>query len=178
MMVAPEREVPGISERHCEPDLERVLPRHRVHRRHPRRAMALVPVLHREDHQRAHDERAGDRPRMEQVLLDLLLEGEADDRRRKERHEEVQGEPLLHAVARQTGEGFRESCAVFPAHGEDRAQLDHDVEDLALLVVQAEEIRYQDQVACRGNREEFGEALDDPLDDGVEKWRKVHRGVV
>ena len=44
---------------------------------------------------------------------------------------------------------------------EDRAELDQDRERLAeVVVVQAEEMLHQQQMAGRGDRQEFGEALD------------------
>ena len=160
MIVAPERDVPGMSEKHCAmPDLERVLPRHLVHAGHARRAVALVPALDREDHERAHDERDGHAHRVEEVGLDLRLEGEAHDRGGQEGHEEVHREALLHRIAGEAREGLGEARAIFPAHREDRAQLDHDVEDLALLVVQAEPVGDDDQVPGRGDGQELGEAL-------------------
>ena len=48
---------------------------------------------------------------------------------------------------------------------EDRAQLDDDVERRPLLRVEAEQLGGEDQVAGRGDRQEFGDALDDAEDD-------------
>jgi hypothetical protein len=76
------------------------------------------------------------------------------------------------------GESPREACAILPADGEDRAQLDHDVEDLALLVVQAEEIGDDDQVAGGRDRQELGEPLDHSKQERVEQGVGIHRAVV
>ena len=133
-------------------DHERVLPRHVVDAHHARRGLARVPVFDREDHEGADDERRGHARRIEEVFLDEVLRGEADDGRRQERDEEVRGEALLHAVAREPRECLADTHAELPAHGKDRTQLDHDVEDLALLVVQPEEVRDDDEVPGRGDR--------------------------
>jgi hypothetical protein len=115
---------------------------------------------------------------MEEIGLDLRLEREAHEGRGQEGDEEVGGEALLHRIGGETREGARESRAVFPADGKDRAQLDHDVEDLALLVVQSEEVGDEDQVPGGGDGKELGEALHHSKDERVgERWQ-VHRGVV
>ena len=64
-----------------------------------RRPAAPLAALGPQDHERADDERAGDRDRREQVRLDRLAEGEAQDRGRQERDDEVHGEALRARVA-------------------------------------------------------------------------------
>ena len=85
---------------------------------------------------------------------------------------------LLHAIGCEPRERARESSAVFPAHGEDRAELDHDVEDLALLVVQPEKVGDDDEVTGRGDRKELGEPLHHSKDEGIDERVEIHRGVV
>ena len=123
----------------------------------------------------SHDERDRDAHRVEQVGLDLALEGEADEGRGQERHREVGREALLHRVAPDAGEGPGEPGPVLPAHGEDGAELDHDVEDLALLVVHAEEVGDDDEVAGGGDREEFREAFHHAQDERVQERGDFHR---
>ncbi len=54
--------------------------------------------------------------------------------------------------------------------GEDGAELDQHHEGLAEgVVVEAEEALDQQQMPGRGNRQEFGQALDDAEDEGLEK---------
>ena len=86
MMVAPEREVPGIRAKHC--DLQRVQPRHILSAVHPCRAPAAV---YGEDDDAADDERQRHRNRLEEVGLDELAESEPQHRRRDEGHREMGG---------------------------------------------------------------------------------------
>ena len=66
-----------------------------------------------------------------------------------------------------------ESAPVEDDDGEDRAQLDDDVERRPLLRIEAEQLGGEDQVAGRGDREEFGDALDDAEDDrDQEDWHE------
>ena len=83
-------------------------------------------------------------------------------------------EALLHGVRPQSREGLREARAEFPADGEDRAQLDDDVEDLALLVVVAEQVRDDDEVAGGRYRQEFRDAFDDAQEDRVQEGSGIH----
>ena len=68
----------------------------------------------------------------------------------------------------------RELRAVLPHHREHRAGLDHDLEDLALLVVEVEQIGGEDQVAGARDGEELGEALDDAEHERLEEQCGVH----
>jgi len=68
---------------------------------------------------------------------------------------------------REAREGAPDPHAELPAHGEDRAELDHDVEDLALLAALAEEVRDDDEVAGGGDGKELGEAFHHSEDQGV-----------
>ena len=53
---------------------------------------------------------------------------------------------------------------------QDRAELDQHREGLAeVVVVEAEEVLHQQQMAGRGHRQEFGQALDDAEDERLEK---------
>src|SRR5260221_2293429 len=115
---------------------------------------------------------------MEEVELELRQESKTNQGRWQEGDEEIGGKALLHRVGGEPREGAREARAVLPADGEDRTQLDHDVEHLALLVVQSEEVGNDDQVSGGGDRKELGEAFHHSKDEGVgERWQ-VHRGVV
>ena len=70
-------------------------------------------------------------------------------------------------VAAQAAQYGRDLHAVLPAHGEDGAGLHDDMEELAALVVEAEQVAGEDQVAGRGDGQELGEALDRAEDEGV-----------
>jgi hypothetical protein len=49
---------------------------------------------------------------------------------------------------------------------QDRAELDDDVEHLPPRVIIPQQRTRQDQVAGGGHRQEFGDTLDNPEDDG------------
>ena len=59
--------------------------------------------------------------------------------------------------------------AIFPAHRQDRRELDHDLEHLAALVVEVEQVAGQDQVAGAGDGQEFGKTFDDAENGGFEQ---------
>jgi len=65
---------------------------------------------------------------------------------------------------------------VFPHHRQDRRELDGDLEHLALLVVEAEQLPGEDQVPGTGDRQKFGQALDDAEDQGVQQQGGVGHG--
>jgi len=71
MIVAPEREVPGISEKHWRLPPERLPPGDLVHRGDPWRGRAL---LDQDDQDAADDERDRDADRVEQGCLDPVVE--------------------------------------------------------------------------------------------------------
>jgi len=64
--------------------------------------------------------------------------------------------------------------AVFPHHREDGAGLDHDLEELAAVVIEVEQVAGEDQVAGAGDRQEFGQAFDHAEDQRLEKQDDVH----
>ena len=55
-------------------------------------------------------------------------------------------------------------------------QLDHDLEQLALLVVEIEQRAHDDQVAGAGDGQELGEAFDHAEDEGLEEEDRIHEG--
>ena len=89
-----------------------------------------------------------------------LVERETDDRRGQERDEEVHDEPARGGVVAEANDHAEEARAVLPYHREHRAGLDDDLEELALLVVEAEQLTATMRWPVR-NREELRESLDD-----------------
>ena len=73
----------------------------------------------------------------------------ADDRRREEGDHDICDEALRERVRGQSQCGMREPLAVDPTHGEDRAQLDDDVEQFAFRPLDAEQAVGEDQVPGR-----------------------------
>ena len=84
MMVAPEREVPGISANACaKPILSASLPAHLIDALDaPTQRIAALPPLRPQDDEGTDDECRRNRHRREQVSLDRLVERESDDGRR------------------------------------------------------------------------------------------------
>jgi hypothetical protein len=66
------------------------------------------------------------------------------------------------------------TLAVFPHHGEDGAGLDDDLEQLAPVVVEVQQVAGEDQVAGAGDRQEFGQAFDHAEDQRLEEQDDVH----
>ena len=71
------------------------------------------------------------------------------------------------------GHRLGQALAVDDHDGEDGAGLDRDVEDLALVVGEAEQRAGEDQVAGARDRQEFGQAFDDPHDRGLEQHNEI-----
>ncbi len=67
-----------------------------------------------------------------------------------------------------------QALAIVPAHGEDGGELDDDLEHLAGVVVVAEQVAEDDEVAGGGHRQEFGQAFDDAEDERDEEEGEVH----
>ena len=61
-----------------------------------------------------------------------------------------------------------------PHHRQDRPQLDHHLEHLALAGLEVDPVADQDQVAGAGHRNEFRQPLDDAEDEGLDE---IKRGV-
>jgi hypothetical protein len=68
----------------------------------------------------------------------------------------------------------REALPVQPADGEDRPQLDGDLEHVASRASETQEIHRQDEVPCRRNREELGQAFDDAEQACGEIRKEIH----
>ncbi len=73
---------------------------------------------------------------------------------------------LRRRIGQQPGDGAEQPFAVDPAHRQDRAELDHDLEDLAARSGEPDQFGGEDQMAGRGDRQKLGHTLDDAEDDG------------
>ena len=172
MIVAPERDVPGISAKACAtPDFERVLPAHVVDRLH--RNAVLTP-FRPQDHECSRDERDGHRYRLEERGLDVLAEDEAEERGRQERDGEIRDEAVRRRIREQAAQHAGELAPILPHHRQHRTGLDHDLEDLALLVIEAEQIAGQYEVAGAGDGQKLGQPLDDAEDHRLPDNRLEH----
>ncbi len=131
-------------------------------------------LLRPQDDEGTDDEGHGDGHRLEQMRFDGFLEQQAEHGKRHEGDGKVEGQPVGQPVATEAGKYAGDACSVFPAHGEDRAGLDDDLEQLAAIVVEVEQVAGKDEVTGRGNRQEFGKALDDAEDQGFDEQKRVH----
>jgi len=110
-------------------------------------------------------------------LVEEALQAGPENRRRDHRDDEQPGEPALRVVADSPVPDRREPRPedldqVSPEVDEQRdegAHVEHHVERGRFdeRVVPAQQARDEDQVRRRGNRQELGQALDDPQDRGV-----------
>ena len=122
----------------------------------------------------AGDEGDGDRRGSEEQRLDLLAEEEPGDRGRHEA--EQQRDEQRHALLlgrHETGGALPEQAAVLDDDGEDRAELDHDVERVGALTFQAEQAAREDEMARRRDGQVLGDALDDTEDRRVERIQEA-----
>ena len=71
----------------------------------------------------------------------------------------------------QADDHVAERAPVEDDDGEDRAGLDGDVEHRPVVGVEAEQLGGEDQMAGRGDRQIFGDALDDAEDDDEQQDR-------
>ena len=179
MIVAPEREVPGMSEKHCaSPTLSasfQSMSSTRVTRGAP---VALVPALDREDRERAHDERDRHAHRVEEVRLDLRLEREPHDRGGQEGHDEVRREALLHRIAREA----RERRAKRARYSQHTARIAPSWITMSktLPFSSFRPSRSETMIRCPVEEigQELGEALDHSKQERVGERGQIHRGVV
>src|ERR1035437_5744237 len=61
-----------------------------------------------------------------------------------------------------------------PAHRQNGGKLNHDLEQLALLVVPVEQAADDDQVTGARDRQEFGQSLDDAEKHSLNRNYKIH----
>jgi hypothetical protein len=152
-------------------DLERVLPGHLIDGVHPD---AVLASLGPQDHQCTDHERDGYRDGLEQRGLDRFAEQQAEDGQRHESHSQVEHESLRGAIAEKSSDDTQKLRTIFPAHGQDGTALDDDLEDLALFVVEVQQVTDQDEVAGAGNREELCKALYDTEQESLAQQDPVH----
>ncbi len=112
------------------------------------------------------------------MRLDRLAEQQAEYRQRQEGDEQVEREALRGFLFLHQARGHRSQLgAVFPAHREDRRELDDDLEHLAALVVEVQQIADQDQMPGGRDRQEFGQAFDHAKNGGFDEQQDVHVGL-
>ena len=170
-MVAPERDVPGISaSAWARPTQTASRMRHVVHvARQPRR-----PVGDQQD-QAEDDQRDADQVEVARPVLDLVAEGDAEDDDRDRRHDHVPAHARVELAAQlgppQAQEpGAHDADEVAPEVDDDRGhrpELDDGGEE-GPGILPAGERGDDAQVRGARDRQELGEPLCDPEDDGLE----------
>ena len=75
------------------------------------------------------------------------MEQKAESGQGQEGNPHIDQEPLGFTTGRARRHGFPQAGTVFPDHRKDGSELDDDLEDLAGLIVEVEQITRQDQVA-------------------------------
>ena len=108
------------------------------------------------------------------MRLDHGAEGEAEHGCGNERDDEVRGEALRAAIAREPDQNAGETLAVLPDDRQHCAGLNDDLEHLALGVVHAQQVGREDQVTGGGDRQKLGESFDDPEYEGCDERHLLH----
>ena len=112
--------------------------------------------------------------RIEQVSLDLLDEDQPKHGRGHECDNQIECELARRGFGFHAGSDMHEPVAVDPDHGQDGGELDGDLEYLAFLAVEVQQLAGQDQVACGGDGQEFGESFHQAEQSGLEQQDGVH----
>ncbi len=124
-------------------------------------------MLHPEHHQRAHAKGQGHGARAEKVLLDGVVQGEADGQGRQRGQKQQPDAARAGKVARRVGlEQAEEALAVEHHHGQDRAQLDGDLKGVGLGPGKVQDVSGQDEVPGAGHGQKFGQAFYKTHDHG------------
>ena len=132
-----------------------------------------VEAVERGERHAADDQHDADqRRRIEEHVLDEIVEGEADDRRGQKRDDDGRDEAARVRIARKRNQDAPEPGEIDDDHGEDRAELDEHAEGvpegLLAMRADAEKLSRQKQMGGRGDRDELRYPLNDPENDGIE----------
>jgi hypothetical protein len=123
-----------------------------------------------QEHEAARDQRHADDPGVEKHILDEAMRESADDCRGQEGDEHADDEATRGRIVRQ---GFGDRPKPVEVHRQDRqnrSELNQDLEGLAGRL-EAEEMADEEQVAGRGHRQEFGQALDEAQEKRLDDLR-------
>ena len=136
--------------------------------------LRLRPPLDPQDDQAADDEGTGHHRRREQIRLDRLSKQQPQHHGGHKGNQHIEREALRLALGGQGPHRIADFLPVHQDHREDRAGLDGDIKDLGLLVIKPEQRASQNQMPGAGDRKEFGQALDDAHDGGLDQQEDVH----
>ena len=166
MMVAPEREVPGISAKALrDADFQRVLPGHVVDFFDADLTARGVAFLHPQNNHAADDERQRHRHGKKQIALDQRFQTPGRDRRRNKCYDQIEDESLRGGSLKCALRNAEKAPPILPHNRQHGAGLDDDFKDLGFLAVIAKQSTREYQMPGAGDRQKLGEAFDDTEDD-------------
>jgi hypothetical protein len=119
-----------------------------------------------EQHDAAKEQRGADQHRrFKQHRLDEIVRQRADDGGRQEGDQDAGDKAPGARIAWQVDQHFPQPGEIDADDGQDGAELDDDLEDLSGRL-EAEEMAEQQDVAGRGDRDEFGQPFDEAEQNG------------
>ena len=77
----------------------------------------------------------------------------------------------------QVAYGIAQTCTIFPHDGENRPQLDNDLEDIASLIVEVKRITYNNQMSCTAYWQKLRCTLDQPEDERLQQNQQLHESL-
>ena len=90
---------------------------------------------------------------------------------------EVEREALRRTVAAEAAQNLADLRPILPTDGEHRPRLDDDLEQLAALVVEIEQIAGENQVTGRRHRQKLGNTFNDTENERLAKEQQIHSGL-
>ena len=128
--------------------------------------------FNRQNRHTAHQQRPRHNHRAFEQDVDLLFEDQPQHHRWQKRDQHIDHKPDRCLVTAQQALTHRpERAPIEHDHGQNRPQLDHDVEHRPLVVIIAEQLGGQNQVAGGRHRQEFGQTFDNAKQDGGKQQR-------
>ena len=110
----------------------------------------------------ADDQRETHHPRIEQQLLDIFADSQANDDRRQERHQHADDKSPVVRIGEHAKRHAPQLAEIQHDDRENRAELNQDHKTLPEgALAKAEEALRQQHMAGGGNREKFRDTLDD-----------------
>ncbi len=139
----------------------------------------LLPGFSPEDHQGANDKSQRHRRGCEQPAFDGAGKQQAQNGSGNEADDHIDRKAPGGAAPRgfgcgQSGEHFADAHAVMPHHRQNGAALNRDFKHLGLVAHPAQQAGGENEVAGGGNRQKFGEALDQAENHHHDGGMRVH----
>ena len=177
MIVAPDRDVPGTSDRICAKPTPRAV-------RGGTSVTASIRVagcepLDEQNQDTAHDEGPRHDGGREETRLDPVVDQETDHGDGNEAENQIEQQSAARSTFPRLDRGLEEPDAVEPDDCEDGAELNEDLERLGALAGFTQPVADDDEVARRGDRNELRDAFHHPeqrrLEQRINPPRRPHR---